>query len=80
MASQTIYVLGGVAITGIGIGYLLSPELARKFVYRHASGSWPPSKSKNFEKISVLMIRFFLGPLLIAVGSMLVAKGLQNST
>jgi hypothetical protein len=31
MASQTIYVLGGVAITGIGIGYLLSPELGHWF-------------------------------------------------
>ncbi len=76
MESQTFYVLGGVAIVGIGMANLLSEEFARKLFYRHAAGSWGPSKSETFERIGVGIIRFILGHALIVVGGMLLAKGL----
>ena len=76
MPSQTLYILSGVAMIGLGIVYLRSSELARKFLYSYAGGRWRPSSSEKFEKIGIRIIRFVLGPALIAAGFMLVAKGL----
>jgi hypothetical protein len=76
MTSPALYILGGVAIIGTGMANLLSEAFARKLFYRHAAGSWGPSKSETFEKVGVGIIRFVLGPALIVVGGMLLTNGL----
>jgi hypothetical protein len=76
MASPTFYILGGVAMIGLGVANLASVEFARKLFYRHGAGSWGPTRSETVEKIGVAGIRFVLGPVLIVVGGMLLAKGL----
>ena len=75
MASQTFTRLSGVAIVGIGMANRLSDDFARKLFYRHAAGSWGPTKSEKVEKVGVGLIRFVLGPALIVVGCLLVMRG-----
>jgi hypothetical protein len=78
MASQTVLIVGGIAIMGIGAAQLLSHDLARKSLYSRAIGSWRPMRSQKLETIGIMMIRFVLGPALLIAGIMLVAKGLGN--
>ncbi len=75
MANQTILLLGGAGIVGTGIWFVLSAELARRALYAYAFGNWRPFKSKKIEDIGIAFNRFVLGPVLIIIGFLLIAKG-----
>ncbi len=79
MASKTVLLLGGFGFIGTGIWHLLSKEFARKFLYARAFGSWRPFESKKIEEIGIALIRFVLGPVLIIVGCLLIAKGFVSA-
>ncbi len=82
MPSPGFLILGGVAIAGLGIFTLCSPELIRRELYRSALGSqrfnrWLLTKFVS-EDALVSIHRFTAGPALVIAGCLLLAKGLQG--
>jgi hypothetical protein len=82
MANPALLTFAGVLMIALGLAYLRKPEWIRKYLYRSAliPESWTRWLYSKFvsEDTLVHIVRFTVGPALIAAGCLLFTTGLRN--